>query len=120
VFTITIYNFSANDVGIDYMKMRMKNKSSTILKGEFLHMQYAAHILNLVINDGLKDLGDCISNIRNTVRYVRSLSGRMTKFKDCIERENIQCTKMVYLDVLTRWNSTYLMLSISEKYQKSF
>jgi hypothetical protein len=28
--------------------------------------------------------------------------------------------EMVYLDIATRWNYTYLMLSIIDKYQKAF
>jgi hypothetical protein len=120
VVTITDDNASANDVGIEYMRRRMNNKSSTVLGGEFIHMRCATHILNIVVNEGLKDLGDCVSNIRNTVGHVRYSSERMEKVKDCMERKNIQCMKMVCLDVPTTWNSTYLMLSTAEKYQKSF
>lgn len=122
VFTITADNATANDVAIDYMKMRLKNRSSTVLGGEFLHMRCAAHILNLVVRDGIRELNSTISKIREAVRHVRSSPGRMAKFKECIEleRDNIQCKKMVCLDVSTRWNSTYLMLSIAEKYQRAF
>ncbi|XP_062158842.1 zinc finger BED domain-containing protein RICESLEEPER 2-like [Alnus glutinosa] len=120
VFTITVDNASANDVGIEYMRKRMKNKSDTVLGGDFLHMRCAAHILNLVVHEGLKDLGDCVTNIRNAVRYVRSSPERMSKFKECIEREKIKCKNMVCLDVPTRWNSTYLMLTTAEKYQRAF
>jgi len=70
VFTITVDNASANDVGVEYMRKRMKNKSHTVLGGEYLHMRYTAHILNLVVHEGLKDLGDCVTNIRNAFRYV--------------------------------------------------
>jgi hypothetical protein len=120
VFTITIDNASANDVRVEYMRNRMENKSHTILGGEFLHMRCAAHILNLVVHEGLKDLGDCVTNIRSAVRYVRSSPERMSKFKDCIEQEKIKCKNMVCLDVPTKWNSTYLMLSTAEKYQRAF
>jgi hypothetical protein len=62
VFTITIDNASANNVVVEYMRKMMKNKSHTILGGEFIHIHCAAYILNLVVNEGFKDLGDCVSN----------------------------------------------------------
>jgi hypothetical protein len=83
-------------------------------------MRCAVHILNLVVNDGLKELEDSICNVRNAVRFVRSSPARMTKFKRCIEQLDIQSKKVMCLDVPTRWNSTYLMLSIAEKYQRAF
>jgi hypothetical protein len=53
------------------------------------------------------------------VKFVR-FSPQRTRFKECIKCEQIQCTKTVSLDVQTRWNSTYLMLSAAEKYQNVF
>jgi hypothetical protein len=53
VFTITVNNASTNDVGIEYMRRKLNDKSSTVLGGEFLHIRYAGHILNLVINNHL-------------------------------------------------------------------
>jgi len=120
VFIITVDNASANDVGIEYTRKMMKNKSHTVLEGKFIHMRCAAHILNLVVHEGLKDLGDCVTNIRNAMRYARFSLERMSKFKDCIEREKIKCKNMVCLDIPTRWNSTYLMLNTPEKYQRAF
>jgi hypothetical protein len=38
IFIITVDNASSNDVGIGYMKMRIRDKNSTILGGKFLHM----------------------------------------------------------------------------------
>jgi hypothetical protein len=120
IFTITIDNASSNDVGIDYVRRRIKEKNSTVLGGEFLHMRCATHILNLIVNDGLKELEDSICNVRNAVKFVRSSPSKMAKFKRCIERLDIRSKKMVCLDVPTRWNSTYLMLSTAEKYQRAF
>jgi hypothetical protein len=102
VFIITVDNASANKWGIEHIKTMMQNKPKTVLGDEFIHMRCAVHILNIVVKEGISDLSDCVGTIRNTVKYVRSSLSRMVKFKSCIARENIQCTKMVCLDVATR------------------
>ena len=85
-----------------------------------LHMRCCAHILNLVVSEGLKDLHTSISAIRNAVRYVRSSPSRLGKFKQAIQEEHITHKSLVCLDVPTRWNSTFKMLEAAEKYQKAF
>jgi len=100
IFTTTVDNASSNDVGIDYVRRRIKEKNSTVLGGEFLHMRCAAHILNLVVNDGLKELENSTCNVRNAVRFVRASPTRMSRFKRCIEQLDIQSKKVVCLDVL--------------------
>jgi hypothetical protein len=122
VFIITADNAIVNDVVIDYMRRKLNDKRATILEDEFLHIRCAAHILNLVVNVGLKmkELEFCFSNIRNAVKFVRSSPQRIIRFKECITYKNIQCMKTVFPYVQTRWNSTYLMLSSAEKYQKTF
>ncbi|XP_057441940.1 zinc finger BED domain-containing protein RICESLEEPER 2-like [Lotus japonicus] len=90
------------------------------LKGEFFHVRCCAHILNLVVNDGLKDLHDNINKIRDAVRYVRGSSGRKDKFTMCVKDCRLQDTSVIPLDVPTRWNSTYLMLESALKFQKPF
>jgi delta 1-pyrroline-5-carboxylate dehydrogenase len=87
VFIVTADNATFNDVAIDYMRRKFKDKRTIILEGEFHHMRCAAHILNLVVNEGLKRLGDCVSSIRNAVKFVRSSPQRMTRFKECIKCE---------------------------------
>ncbi|XP_052118519.1 zinc finger BED domain-containing protein RICESLEEPER 2-like [Arachis duranensis] len=79
-----------------------------------------AHILNLVVNDGLKDMYSSINKIRNAVRYVRTSPSRMDRFKSCIKEARIQDCSCVQLDVPTRWNSTYIMLDSALKFQKAF
>ncbi|KAI3412438.1 Diacylglycerol kinase (DAG kinase) [Psidium guajava] len=83
-------------------------------------MRCCAHILSLIVRDGLKDMNDSIVRIRSAVRYVRSSPGRLRRFKDCIEFENIESKSLVCLDVETRWNSTYMMLEAALKFQTAF
>ncbi|MBA0655489.1 hypothetical protein Goklo_007968 [Gossypium klotzschianum] len=44
---------------------------------------------------------------------------RLQKFKEFVLVEKIEC-KMLCLDVCTRWNSTYLMLDITQNFEKAF
>ncbi|XP_042944041.1 zinc finger BED domain-containing protein RICESLEEPER 2-like isoform X2 [Carya illinoinensis] len=117
IFTVTVDNASSNDVAIDYLKRFVEGH---LLEGKYIHIRCCAHIMNLIVNDGLKDCDDSIARVRNAVKYVRSSPARMEKFKKCIEKEKISCLKLVCLDVPTRWNSTYLMLEVAETFQKPF
>ncbi|KAK9288898.1 hypothetical protein L1049_017367 [Liquidambar formosana] len=113
-------NLNSNNTCIEFVKKKTKSRKGTILEHEFLHMRCCAHILNLIACDGLKDIDDSMMKVRNAVRYLRSSPSRMAKFKNCAEKEAIECKGQVCLDVPTRWNSTYLMLERAPQFQKAF
>lgn len=120
ILTVTVDNASSNDVAIQYLKRRLNHWGTTVLDGKYLHMRCVAYILNLVVKDGLKDLDPSIVKIRLAVRFVRSSPARLEKFKACVEEEGINEKGLVYLDVDTRWNSTFLMLECALKFRKAF
>ncbi|XP_020249166.1 zinc finger BED domain-containing protein RICESLEEPER 2-like [Asparagus officinalis] len=120
VFTITVDNASSNDTMIIYLKKRFNNWGGIMLGEKYLHMRCIAHIVNLIVSDGLKCLGDSVARVRSAVRYVRQSPSRLAKFKTCIELEKIEFGSSLCLDVCTRWNSTYLMLNVALKYEKAF
>ena len=75
-----------------------------------------AYILNLLVNDGLKDMHDSISKIRNAVRYVRTSPGHMDIFRNMIKETRIQKKCTMQLDVPSRWNTTYLIIESALKF----
>lgn len=118
--TITVDNASSNDLAIQYLRRRINYWNSSVFDGDYLHMRCAAHILNLIVKDGLKDLDVSIVKIRGVVKYVRSSPSRLQKFKECVEEEMIQTKSLVSSDVETRWNSTFLMLKTAVMFKKTF
>ncbi|WVZ14298.1 hypothetical protein V8G54_011864 [Vigna mungo] len=120
VLSISVDNATANDVGVQYLKRRMLSWNCLVLKGEYVHMRCCAHILSLIVKDGLKEIKDSISKIRGAVKYVKSSPARFARFKACVEQEGISYQGIVCLDVETWWNSTYLMLEASLKYKDAF
>ena len=86
----------------------------------YLHIRCVAHIINLVVQHGLKELDESIARVRDAVRYIRQSPARLRKFKECVEVEKIECKGLLSLDVATRWNSTYLMLETAQKFERAF
>ncbi|TXG72895.1 hypothetical protein EZV62_001474 [Acer yangbiense] len=122
IFTITMDNATANAVAIGYMSRKLNSwrEDGTILGGKYLHLRCCAHILNLIVGDGLKDLHKSVVAIRNAVKYVKSSPSRLDRFKRAIEHEKLGNHGFVVLDVPTWWNSTYLMLESAVKLRKAF
>ncbi|KAH9780887.1 BED-type domain-containing protein [Citrus sinensis] len=122
LFTITVDNASANTLAISYMKKKLANWSgnSMVLNGLYMHVRCSAHIINLIVQDGLSQVNQSIASIRNAVKYVRSSPTRLQKFKTYVDMEKISRGGLMVLDMLTRWNSTYLMLEKMLAFEKAF
>ena len=106
MLTCTVDNASSNDVALVKLKEKMSTSPTSILDCENLYMRCVAHILNLIVQDGLQVYNESIDKVRNAVRYVRHSSQSTTRFEKCVGFENIVCQKDLILDVPTRWNST--------------
>ncbi|XP_058185671.1 uncharacterized protein LOC131302895 [Rhododendron vialii] len=113
-------NASSNATAIEYLKRKTMDWKRIVLEHEYIHMRCCAHILNLIVVEGLKDTSKSILCVRDVVRYVRSSPQRMETFNKCVEKEKIKSKQTVCLDVCTRWNSTYLMLEVAIKFEKAF
>lgn len=44
---------------------------SLICNGEFYHICYCAHIINLIVHDGSKDIDDVVGKICDCIKYVK-------------------------------------------------
>ncbi|BBG96965.1 BED zinc finger, partial [Prunus dulcis] len=60
-----------NDAMVRKLKSWLCDKSSISLQGELFHVHCRAHILNLIVQDGLKVIGDFIYKVRETVKYLK-------------------------------------------------
>ncbi|XP_076895205.1 zinc finger BED domain-containing protein RICESLEEPER 2-like [Bidens hawaiensis] len=120
ILTISVDNASANDNAIYFLKIIYANNHISLLHRKWIHIRCAAHILNLVVQDGMKNVDESIENIRYVVKWVKKSGARIEKFKKCAESARCASTKELVLDVPTRWNSTYLMLDVAEAYEHAF
>ncbi|KAL5787328.1 hypothetical protein ACOSP7_004277 [Xanthoceras sorbifolium] len=115
---ITVDNCSTNDSMID--KIKNKFSDALLLGGKLFHLQCCAHILNLVVRDGLKVIAEGIEKIRDSVCFWTTSSKRIGTFENAANQLKIKYAKKLVLDCPTRWKSTYFMLSIALMYKDVF
>ncbi|KAL4554093.1 hypothetical protein LXL04_039800 [Taraxacum kok-saghyz] len=100
LFTITLDNASSNDTFLS-------NEGALRSNGDYFHIRCCAHVLNLVVQDGLKAIDEGIVKVRESVKYIKGSQARKQKFIDCVKYVNLNPKKGLRQDVPTRWNATY-------------
>ncbi|CAN6270664.1 unnamed protein product [Urochloa humidicola] len=119
---ITLDNCTTNDAVTPYL-LRNIGKHKMLNDGKLMHMRCSAHILNLIVKDGLDVLKAAIENIRDSVAYWTATPKRIEKFEEIakfVKVDEKAAAKKIVLDCRTRWNSTFTMLSIALPYKSAF
>ncbi|GLT51503.1 hypothetical protein SLA2020_249090 [Shorea laevis] len=101
VYCVTLDNASVNDVLVRHVKGCLQKWRTSTLGGKDLHMRCVAHIINLVVNDGFKEMQPSVTAVRGAVQYVRQSPMRHKLFFEC-----------------ARWNSLYSILEVAENFAR--
>jgi hypothetical protein len=64
IFSITLDNASVNTSMIDLLRPNLMLKKMLPCEGWLFHVRCTAHVINLVVQDGLKQIGGIVNNIR--------------------------------------------------------
>ena len=75
--------------------------------------------MNLIVQDGLKEIDHVVGKVRETVKYCKGSQARKQRFLSCVKHVELESGKGLKQDVPTRWNSTYLMLDSALYYKKA-
>ncbi|XP_075480162.1 zinc finger BED domain-containing protein RICESLEEPER 2-like [Primulina tabacum] len=119
VWTITVDNATYNDVAIRMLKENLSYKNNLPLGGKLFHVRCCAHILNLLVQDGLSEIQNIISNVRESVKHISASEFRLNIFSEIAKQLQLSSKKLV-MDCCTRWNATYCMLSAALEFKDVF
>ncbi|XP_071924364.1 zinc finger BED domain-containing protein RICESLEEPER 2-like [Coffea arabica] len=119
VSTITVDNASYNDVCIRRVKEDFCLRKRLSIGGKIFHVRCCAHILNLLVQDGLNQIVDVIDVVREGIKYLKNSESRLNEFAKIKKQLQLPSRKLI-LDCPTRWNSTYLMLASALEFRDVF
>ncbi|XP_077215531.1 zinc finger BED domain-containing protein RICESLEEPER 3-like [Tasmannia lanceolata] len=120
VQSITLDNAQNNDVVADQLKINFQSRIKLHYKGKIFHIRCCAHILNLMVQDGLKKIDSIIQKIRESVKYLKKSLSHLFMFGEIARQLDVPTSKGLRIDVPTHWNSTYLMLDHAFTYKNIF
>ncbi|KAM3224402.1 hypothetical protein ACQJBY_057657 [Aegilops geniculata] len=116
---VTVDNCTTNDKTVELLVTKI-GKTKFMLKGTLLHMRCCAHILNLIVKDGLDAMKPAIEKVRDSVAFWTATPKRVEKFEEIAKYQKVKITRRLTLDCKTRWNSTFTMLSVALPYRSIF
>lgn len=120
ISTVTFDNASSNDSAVRHLKDNFTLKGGLYFGGKIFHVRCCAHILNLMVQDGLGIIQTVIQNIRETVKYFKMSPSRLNRFAEIVTNLELPSSKRLILDFPTRWNSTYAMLESALQFKDVF
>ncbi|XP_078167150.1 zinc finger BED domain-containing protein RICESLEEPER 2-like [Carex rostrata] len=87
IFTITLDNCAVNDVAVGLLEKHFWEK--TIFKGKYMHMRCAAHILNIMVQCGMKIISPSLILIRDLIRNIALSGSKLQLFNDKLKYLNL-------------------------------
>ena len=67
ILTITVNNAVSNSELISFIQKKTKHRKAKILEHKYLHLRCSAHILNLIVHEGLTEMDETIVKVRKSM-----------------------------------------------------
>jgi hypothetical protein len=110
------------NVAMTWLQRFLNNCSQALgsATSPYFHVQCLAHVINLVVKDGLQTVGTAVERLRASVHYFHGLSARMDLFEKALAIVHIDINKKhPCKDIPTWWNSTFFDDQILNSMQTS-
>ena len=96
---MTLNNASFNDNMQLNVKKQLYLQDNLLCNGEFFHIRCCVHILNLIVQKGLKVASIFSERIKESIKYVKSLKVRMISFEGCVQKTKFDTNAYLVLNV---------------------
>lgn len=115
LFTLTLDNASNNTAAVACFK---ENQDHGLLRGgRDFHVRCCAHILNILVQDGLLIIRNGIAKIRDLYRHINFSPSRIQAFNGIATTFDLPEKAGLAVDTSNRWDSTFTMLEEALTYR---
>ena len=119
VATVTVDNASYNDVALRVLKENFAIKKKLPLGRKLFYVRCCAHILNIMVQYGLSEIGDIVDGVREGVKYLVASEARLLQFNEIVKQLQLPSKKLI-LDCPTQWNGAYMMMATALEFKDVF
>jgi hypothetical protein len=119
IFSVSVDNAAYNDRCLKELQVLFSRHRNLVLDGKLFHVRCCAHILNLLVQDGIERITEIIEKVRESVKFINHSEARLRTFSQKVQQLKLGGKKLI-LDCPTRWNSTYQMLSVAMQFKEVF
>jgi hypothetical protein len=88
-----------------------------MFEGAHLHVRCCAHILNILVQDGMKTIYEGIKKNRELLKHIDSSPSRIQAFNKIAMVNSLSIKCGIALDIPNLWNSTFTMVREALKYK---
>ncbi|XP_027066767.1 zinc finger BED domain-containing protein DAYSLEEPER [Coffea arabica] len=119
LFSVTI-NQSLSDAAVDNLRALLSVKNPLVLNGQLLLGNCLARSLSSIAQDALTSVFGTVKKVRDSVKYVKTSESHEEKFLELKQQLQVPSTKVLAIDDLTKWNTTYEMLLAASELKEVF
>lgn len=119
LFSVTI-NQPLSDAAADNLRALLSVKNPLVLSGQLLLGDCLARSLSSIAQDALASVSGTVKKVRDSVKYVKTSESHEEKFLELKQQLQVPSTKVLAIDDLTKWNTTYEMLLAASELKEVF
>ncbi|GER44018.1 BED zinc finger [Striga asiatica] len=101
IYTVSVDNASNNGTALRALKDIFSKNKFLLAKGKLFHVRCCAHIINLMVQDGIGELKDIVDVIRSKVDFINKTDGRRLLFAQIFQQLHLPEKVLIY-DCKTR------------------
>ena len=119
VHSLTVDNAGYNDSCLRILLDNFSKTRKMVCGGKPFHVRCCAHILNLLVQEGLHEILQIIDNVRESIKFLNQSEMRLKTFTEIASQLQLKSRKLV-INRPTQRNSTFEMLTCAMKFKDVF